>query len=68
MKVGQILRENQEDVYKQLNSKPKKRRRRRKKKRDTNSLSFSDVESLMRHDSYTRGKGGAIKQKTWGNS
>lgn len=67
MKVGQILRENQEDVYKKLNSRPKKRRRRRRK-RNTNSLSFSDVESLMRHDSYTRGKGGAIKQKTWGNS
>lgn len=67
MKVGQILRENQEDVYRKLNNKPKKRRRRRRK-RNNDSLSFSDVERLMKHDSYTRGKGGAIKQKTWGNS
>jgi hypothetical protein len=29
---------------------------------------MKSVDMLMKHDSYTRGKGGAIKQKTWGNS
>lgn len=68
MKVGEILREKQNDVYKELNSKPikRKKKRRGRKKKKQESLSFSDVEKMMRHDSHTRSRGGAIRQKSWG--
>lgn len=68
MKVGEILRDIQADVYAELNSKPKRKRkiRRGKNKNKKESLSFSEIENMMKHDSYTRGKGGAIRQKRWG--
>ena len=59
MKIGQILRENQPDIHKKLNKDHKKKK---KPKREEN-LSFKDVMDLMKHDSYYRGKGGAIRQK-----
>ena len=55
MKIGEILKEQQPEVYKKLID--------NKKKRGKENLSFSYVENLMKHDSYYRGKGGSIKQK-----
>lgn len=68
MKIGEILRDKQENVYSELNKKPKRHRKRRRGKNKNNkeSLSFLEIENLMKHDSYTRGKGGSIKQKRWG--
>ncbi|QDY32687.1 hypothetical protein [Clostridium sporogenes] len=65
MKVGKIIETQQANVHKQLNKnrKQNKKKRGRGKKED---LSFSDVMDLMSHDSYCRGKGGRIKQRTWG--
>ncbi len=66
MKIGEILRDRQADVYKQLNSKPKSnKKRRRSRRRENQGLTFSQVEQLMKHDSYSRGRGGAIRQRTW---
>lgn len=58
MKIGQILRENQPKEYNQIREHKKKK----KPKREDN-LSFKDVMDLMKHDSYYRGMGGAIRQK-----
>lgn len=66
MKIGKIIETQQPGIYKQLNKirKQNKKKCRRGKKED---LSFNDVMELMQHDSYCRGKGGSIKQRTWGN-
>lgn len=65
MKVGKIIETQQPGIHKQLNKnrKQNKKKSRRGKKED---LSFSDVMDLMSHDSYCRGRGGRIKQRTWG--
>jgi hypothetical protein len=42
MKIGQVIKEQQPDVHKKLNNKPRKKRRRGKE-----SLSFSDFENMM---------------------
>ncbi|EHN17088.1 hypothetical protein [Clostridium sporogenes] len=65
MKVGKIIETQQPGIHKQLNKNKKqnKKKCRRGKKED---LSFNDVMELMQHDSYCRGKGGSIKQRTWG--
>ncbi|AJE09474.1 hypothetical protein [Clostridium botulinum] len=65
MKVGKIIEIQQPGMHKKLNKnrKQNKKKSRRGKKED---LSFSDVMDLMSHDSYCRGKGGSIKQRTWG--
>lgn len=62
MKVGAIVKANQPKIHKQLNRNNQKPKR---KKRDSQGehLSFRDYMELMKHDSYYRGKGGAIKQK-----
>lgn len=65
LKVGKIIEIQQPGMHKKLNKNRKQnnKKRRRGKKED---LSFSDVMDLMSHDSYSRGKGGSIKQRTWG--
>lgn len=65
MKIGEILKDKQCEVFKKLNSKSMKRKKKKRgrKKDKKESLSFSDVEKMMKHDSYYRGRGGAIKQK-----
>lgn len=65
LKVGKIIETQQPGIHKQLNKNKKqnKKKCRRGKKED---LSFNDVMELMQHDSYCRGKGGSIKQRTWG--
>ena len=62
MRIEKILKTQQPNTHKQLNKDQKhnNKKRRRGKKED---LSFSDVMELMKHDSYYRGKGGAIKQR-----
>ncbi|NCI18593.1 hypothetical protein EXM36_02930 [Clostridium botulinum] len=65
MKVGRIIETQQPGIHKELNKNRKQNNKkcRRGKKED---LSFSDVMDLMKHDSYCRGRGGSIKQRTWG--
>ncbi|HDK7138920.1 TPA: hypothetical protein PTV74_001392 [Clostridium botulinum] len=64
LKVGKIIETQQPGIHKKLNKdkKQNKKKSRRGKKED---LSFSDVMELMKHDSYKRCKGGAIKQMSW---
>ncbi|MFV3013579.1 hypothetical protein ACLD43_17500 [Clostridium botulinum] len=64
MNVGKIIETQQPGIHKQLNKNRKQnnKRRRRGKKED---LSFSDIMDLMSHDSYYRGRGGAVKQRSW---
>ena len=67
MKVGEILRDKQAEIYKELNSEATGNRKKgRGIKGNKEALSFSDIENMMKHDSHTRGRGGAIKQKMWG--
>jgi hypothetical protein len=58
MKVGSIVKDNQPDMHNKLKKKKKRRRARRRKE----NLTFNDFENMMKHDSYGRGKGGAIRQ------
>jgi len=61
LKVGKIIETQQPGIHKQLN----KNRKQNKKKcrRDKEDLSFSDYVEMMKHDSYYRGNGGALRQK-----
>ncbi|HCL4447572.1 TPA: hypothetical protein N2D04_002636 [Clostridium botulinum] len=65
MRIEKILKIQQPDTHRKLNKNRKQNNKKcgRGKKED---LSFSDVMDLMSHDSYCRGKGGSIKQRTWG--
>ncbi|MDS1004949.1 hypothetical protein P9J83_15805 [Clostridium sporogenes] len=67
MKVGKILKTQQPNTHKQLNKNRKQNKKRNRRGNKKEDLSFSDVMELMQHDSYCRGRGGSIKQKTWGN-
>ncbi|WP_123053130.1 hypothetical protein [Clostridium sp. JN-1] len=58
MKVQKILEVQQSDKHKKLKENNKKKSGRGKQEH----LSFSDILELMKHSSYRRGKGGAIKQ------
>lgn len=62
MKIGDIIKANQPGIHNQLNRKQGKAADVKKRYKERESLSFSDIEKLMQHDSYTRGKGGAIRQ------
>ena len=67
MTIGEILRDKQAEVYNELNSQGKGNRKKgRRSKSNKEALSFLDIENMMKHDSHTRGRGGAIKQKMWG--
>ncbi|AJD29646.1 MULTISPECIES: hypothetical protein [Clostridium] len=65
MRIEKILKTQQPDTHRKLNKNIKQNKKKcgRGKKED---LSFSDVMELMQHDSYCRGRGGSIKQRTWG--
>lgn len=65
MRIEKILKTQQPKTHKQLNKNRKQNKKRRRRSKKEN-LSFSDVMDLMKHDSYYRGKGGSIKQRTWG--
>lgn len=55
MKIGQILRENQPNEYKNLVSKEYI-------SKNQEHFSTKDIEELMKHSSYKRSKGGALRQ------
>ncbi|MCC5422504.1 hypothetical protein [Clostridium botulinum] len=65
MRIEKILKTQQPDTHRKLNKNRKQNNKKcgRGKQED---LSFSNVMDLMKHDSYCRGKGGSIKQRTWG--
>lgn len=62
MGIEKILKIQQPDTHKNLNKNRKQnnKKRRRGKKED---FSFSHYVEMIKHDSYYRDKGGAIKQK-----
>ncbi|EPY2306800.1 hypothetical protein ACXATD_002467 [Clostridium sporogenes] len=66
MRIEKILKTQQPSTHKQLNKNRKQNKKRRRRGNKKEDLSFSDVVELMQHDSYCRGRGGRIKQRTWG--
>ena len=58
MKIEDILKANQPDVYRKLN----RNRKTKKKKSSNKNFSSSFVEGLMKSRSYKRARGGAMKQ------
>lgn len=66
MRIEKILKTQQPNTHKQLNKNRKQNNKKRRRGKQEENLSFSDVMDLMKHDSYCRGKGGGIKQRTWG--
>ncbi|RXI46072.1 hypothetical protein DP145_01660 [Clostridium tetani] len=60
MKIGKIIKAQQPDIHKRLNRNIKQNKK--KSRKEGEHLSFSDVMELMRHDSYKRCKGGAIRR------
>ncbi|MBD5587654.1 hypothetical protein FDF50_19270 [Clostridium botulinum] len=71
MKVGKIIETQQPGIHKELNKNKKHNNKKHNNKKhrrgkQEENLSFSDVMDLMKHDSYCRGRGGRIKQRTWG--
>ncbi|KEI99571.1 hypothetical protein N496_08335 [Clostridium botulinum A2B3 87] len=66
LKVEKIIEAQQPGIHKQLSKDRKQNNKKRRRGKKEENLSFSDVMGLMNHDSYCRGKGGRIKQRTWG--
>ncbi|MBD5642961.1 hypothetical protein HYH96_03515 [Clostridium botulinum] len=66
LKVEKILKTQQPGIHNQLNKNRKQNKKKSRRGKKEENLSFSDVMDLMNHDSYCRGKGGRIKQRTWG--
>ena len=56
MKIEEILKVTQEKEYKKL------KKRRNPYKTINENLSHRDFENMMKHTSYKRGSGGAIRQ------
>lgn len=52
LRIGRIIKEKQPREFQKVT---------KGSERD-NDLSFEDIEELMRHSSYKRGKGGAVRQ------
>ncbi|WP_155844735.1 hypothetical protein [Clostridium senegalense] len=53
MKIGDIIKENQSEVYKKIKT---------KKKENQVKFTEKDIKNLMTHNYYKRAKGGAIRQ------
>lgn len=55
-KVGEIIRRKQPEVYRQLMliypAPP----------REEDETNFREIEAIMRHDGYVRGRGGSVRQ------
>lgn len=66
MRIEKILKTQQPNTHKKLNKNRKQNNKKRRRGKKEETLSFSEVVELMQHDSYCRGKGGRIKQRTWG--
>ena len=61
LKVEKILEAQQPDIHKRLKKNIKKSKKSRRGKQE--NLSFSDYMDLMKHHSYYRGIGGALRQR-----
>lgn len=59
MKIGEIIKSSQIGVYDEF---IKIQNQSKLNNKLNEHLSFSDIEELMKHSSYVRGKGGAIRQ------
>ncbi|WP_317725134.1 hypothetical protein [Clostridium tetani] len=59
MKIEKIIKTQQPNIHKRL----RQQNRKKKSRKGKEHLSFFDVVEPMKHDSYYRGKGGALKQK-----
>lgn len=57
LRVGEIIKDHQPKEYNKLNS-----RKKHKKNTKVESLSFTEIQQLMGHSSYRRGKGGSMRQ------
>gem|GEM_PF-1498275 len=66
MSIEKILKTQQPNIHKQLNKNRKQNKKKPRRGKQEENLSFSYVMELMQHDSYCRGRGGRIKQRTWG--
>ncbi|AUN06858.1 hypothetical protein [Clostridium botulinum] len=66
LKIEKILKIQQPGIHKQLNKNRNQNKKKSRRGKKEENLSFSDVMDLMSHDSYCRGKGGRIKQRTLG--
>ncbi|NFD77072.1 hypothetical protein FC826_09895 [Clostridium botulinum] len=66
LKVGKIIETQQQGIHNQLNRNRKQNKKKSRRGKKEENLSFSHVMDLMNYDSYCRGKGGRIKQRTWG--
>ncbi|APC80995.1 hypothetical protein NPD2_168 [Clostridium botulinum] len=64
MKIEKILKIQQPGIHKQLNKNRNQNKKKSRRGKKEENLSFSDVMDLTSHDSYYRGKGGRIKQRT----
>ncbi len=63
VRIGSIIKEKQPDMYKKLQLAQNKEHKPKKgRKPEEEYLSFSDIEKLMQHSSYKRGRNGAIRQ------
>ncbi|WP_282804658.1 hypothetical protein [Clostridium tetani] len=63
MKIGNIIKAQQPDMYKRLRQQNRKQNKKKKSRRGKQEhLSFSDVLELMKHDSYKRHRG-ALRQR-----
>ena len=63
MRIEEILKRTQPEIYETLKNKGKNNKRRNKKrKQKKENLNEKDIKELMSHSSYRRGTGGAIRQ------
>ncbi|KEI75896.1 hypothetical protein [Clostridium botulinum] len=63
MRIEKILKTQQPNTHRKLNKNRKQNNKKRRRGKQEENLSFSDVMDLMKHDSYYRGKGGALRQR-----
>lgn len=63
LKIEEILKRTQPELYERLNKRDKNNKRRNKKRKQRKEkLNEIDIKELMSHSSYRRGTGGAIRQ------
>lgn len=63
MRIEEILKRTQPEIYETLKNKGKSSKRSSKKRKENKvNLNKKDIKELMSHSSYRRGTGGAIRQ------
>ncbi|MDY6229149.1 MAG: hypothetical protein SPH93_16070 [Clostridium sp.] len=64
MRIEEILKRTQPEIYETLKNKEKNNKGRNKKRiHNKEKLNERDIKELMAHSSYRRGSGGALRQK-----